>query len=89
MAIDFDDAEYVWPPGVLAHEASLTGPQIAGMRMDSIETRLANVERAHGELERQIADMAESVHVAVDAMTYIAGAVERVREIIRQRGAGE
>lgn len=81
--INLNDTEYTWPPGELP---PATGPQLAAMRMDSIEARLAHLERGNGELERQVVDLAETAGVAIDALTYMAGAVERVRELLRQRG---
>ncbi len=79
-AIDIDDAEYTWPPGELQGEVPpLTGPQIVAMRLDSIEGRLANLERGRGDTGRQLVDMEESIKVAIDALTYLSGAVERLR----------
>lgn len=83
--IDLDDAEYTWPPGDLP---PATGPALVAMRMTSIEARLANLERGNGELERHVADLSETAQVAIDALTYMAGAVERVRVLLRQRGDG-
>ena len=74
--IDFDDAEYTWPPGELP---PMTGPQLVSMRLDSIEGRLAILERGRGDTGRQLVDMQESIKVAIDALTYLSGAVERLR----------
>ena len=80
--IDMDDVECVWPPGALDHEQPAPEPEIARMRLDSIEQRLANLERGQGDAGRQLVDMAESIKVAVDALTYLSGAVERLRVLL-------
>lgn len=74
--VDYDDTEYVWPPGELP---PATAPQIVGMRLDSIEGRLAVLERGRGDTGRQLVDMQESIKVSIDALTYLSGAVERLR----------
>jgi hypothetical protein len=81
--VDFDDAEYVWPPGALDHEQPAPGPVIAAMRMDSIEQRLANIERGRGDVGRQLEDIREAARIAVDALTYLSGAVERVGVLVQ------
>jgi hypothetical protein len=81
LEIDIDDAEYTWPPGELP---PATGPQLVGMRLDSIERRRANLERGRGDAGRQLVDMAEAVKVAVDALTYLSGAVERLRVLVEE-----
>jgi len=83
--VDFDDAEYVWPPGALDHERPAPGPEIARMRLDSIEQRLAGLERGRGALGRQVEEMRESVGVAIDALTYLSGAMERVHALVQQQ----
>lgn len=80
--INFDDTESMWPPEGRGEVPPLTGPQMTGMRLDSIEQRLANIERGRGDLERYLVDMAESTRVAMDAPTYLSGAVERVRVLL-------
>lgn len=80
-SIDIDDAEYTWPPGELP---PATGPQIVGMRLDSIESRLAVLERGRGEVNRQLVDIQEAARIAVDALTYLSGAVERVRVLVSE-----
>ena len=80
-SIDFDDTEYVWPHGELP---PATGPEITGMRLDSIEVRLANLERGRGDMQRLLVDISESIKVAVDALTYLSGAVERVKVLVGQ-----
>jgi hypothetical protein len=82
--IDLNDAEYVWPPGALQHERPAPGPEIAGMRLDSVEQRLANLERGRGDIQRQLVDIGEAIHVAIDALTYLSGAVERVKALFGQ-----
>ncbi len=78
--IDINDAEYTWPPGELAGELPpMTGPQLVAMRLDSVEGRLAALERGRGDTGRQLVDMQESIKVAIDALTYLSGAVERLR----------
>ena len=77
--IDIDYAEYTWPPGELP---PATGPQLTGMRLDSIEVRLAHLERGRGDTGRQLVDMQESIKVAIDALTYLSGAVERLRVLL-------
>ena len=74
--ININDSEYTWTPGELP---PATGPQLTGMRLDSIEVRLANLERGRGDTGRQLVDMQESIKVAIDALTYLSGAVERMR----------
>lgn len=80
-AIDCVDTEYTWPGGELP---PMTGPQLVGMRLDSIEGRLAVLERGRGEVNRQLIDIQEAARIAVDALTYLSGAVERVRVLIAQ-----
>jgi hypothetical protein len=46
--------------------------------------RLANLERGRGDAGRQLVDMAEAVKVAVDALTYLSGAVERLRVLVEE-----
>jgi hypothetical protein len=87
--IDMDDAEYVWPPGALDHEQPAPGPAIAAMRLDSIEQRLANLEHGRGDLERYLVGMDESTRVAMDALTYLSGAVERVRVLVLAQAQSE
>ncbi len=78
--IDINDAEYTWPPGELASGLPpMTGPQLVAMRLDSVEGRLAVLERGRGDTGRQLVDMQESIKVAIDALTYLSGAVERLR----------
>jgi hypothetical protein len=81
--VDFGDTEYAWPPGELP---PATGPQLVGMRLDSIEGRLAILERGRGEVNRQLLDIQEAAKIAVDALTYLSGAVERVRVLISENG---
>lgn len=81
QSIDFEDTEYVWPPGALGHEPPAPGPAIAAMRIDSIEQRVASIERKGGDIARQLVGIDEAVTVAIDALTYLSGAVERLRAI--------
>jgi hypothetical protein len=80
--IDMDDAEYVWPPGALDHEQPAPGPAIAAMRLDSIEQRLANLEHGRSDAGRQLNDMQEAIKVAIDALTYLSGAAERLSVLV-------
>lgn len=84
--IDYiDDAEYTWPPGQIQGELPpATGPQLVGMRLDSIESRLAVLERGRGEVNRQLVDIQEAAKVAIDALTYLSGAVERLRVLVSE-----
>jgi hypothetical protein len=77
--VDFDDREYTWPPGALDHEQPAPGPDIARMRLDSIEARLANLESGSGDVLRRLTDIDEAITIAIDALTYLAGSVERLR----------
>lgn len=85
--IDYVDTEYTWPPGEIQGELPpATGPQLAGMRLDSIEGRLARLEQGRSEIGRQLVDMQESIKVAIDALTYVSGAVERLRVTVLANG---
>jgi hypothetical protein len=84
--IDMDDAEYVWPPGALDHEQPAPGPAIAAMRLDSIEQRLANLEHGRSDAGRQLNDMQEAIKVAIDALTYLSGAAERLSVLVADKG---
>ena len=86
MEIDINDPEYLWPPGALDHERPAPGPEIAAMRLDSIEQRIANLERGRGDIGRQLTDADEAIRVAIDALTYLAGSVERVRALVEAQG---
>lgn len=77
--IDINDAEYMWPPEGRGEVPPLTGPQMTGMRLDSVEMRLANLERGRSDADRQLVEINEAVKVAIDALTYLSGAVERLR----------
>ena len=81
--IDYVDTEYTWPPGEIQGELPpATGPQLAAMRLDSIEQRLAHIERGRSDTGRQLVDMQESIKIAVDALTYLSGAVERLQVLL-------
>jgi hypothetical protein len=80
--IDLNDTEYTWPPGALNHERPAPGPEIAGMRLDSIEQRLANLEHGRSDAGRQLNDMQEAIKVAIDALTYLSGAAERLSVLV-------
>jgi hypothetical protein len=56
------------------------------MRLDSIEQRIANLERGRGDIGRQLTDVDETIRVAIDALTYLAGSVERVRALVEAQG---
>ena len=62
--IDLDDTEYTWPLGELP---PATGPELASMRQDSIEARLAGLERLLSATSWQVA-----------LITALLGAVEEV-----------
>lgn len=87
MTIDINDAEYLWPPEGRGELPPLTGPQMTGMRLDSIEKRLAGLERSHLDAGRQLVEIDEAVKVAIDALTYLSGAVERLRVLVGSDGA--
>ena len=82
--IDINDPEYLWTPRELP---PATGPELAAMRLDSIEQRIANLERGRGDIGRQLTDADEAIRVAIDALTYLAGSVERVRALVEAQAA--
>lgn len=85
--IDYEDTEYTWPPGKVQGELPpATGPQLVAMRLDSVEGRLAALERGRSDTGRQLVDMQESIKVAIDALTYVSGAVERLRVTVLANG---
>lgn len=52
-----------------------------------LQARIARLERANEELVRQLRDMSNAVHVAIDALTYIASAVSRIEWMERQEAS--
>jgi hypothetical protein len=87
--INFDDTEYMWPPEGRGEVPPLTGPQLTGMRLDSIEARLANLEHGRSDAGRQLDDIQEAIKVAIDALTYLSGAAERLSVLVLANKQGK
>ena len=51
-------------------------------RMDAVETRMAHTEES---TEARLAELVEVLSIVLDAVTYMAGAVERLRDDMFQK----
>lgn len=64
LHINLDDTEYTWPLGELP---PATGPELIRMRQDSIEARLAGLERLMSVTSRQVALVAALLGVPAES----------------------
>jgi hypothetical protein len=54
MPVDFNDTEYVWPPGALTLERPKTGPEMTAERIEMLERRLMDAEAEINRLREEL-----------------------------------